>query len=121
MTKPIFACNFRVKKDNQRFWIVFERYFYVIEKFTRDGKTRKDKKNLQYYKLTASGLPKNPPTSAPTNDIPDNPSESNIGTDDFKCPHSAPLSPVQMAPHRCDPAKKARERTNGREFGSRVK
>jgi len=51
---------------------------------------------------SSSGLPKNPPTSAPTNGMPATPMDKIIGTEIFKCDHSALLSPVHTAPSRCE-------------------
>jgi len=56
----------------------------------------KDKRS--YLTISSpSGFPKNPPTSAPTNAIPATENERHIGTDASRCPHSAVLSPVQIA------------------------
>ena len=63
---------------------------------------------------SASGLPKKPPTSAPENVRPVSPSVVTIGIDTRRWSQSAALSPVQMGPIRCVPAKNARESTNGR-------
>lgn len=71
-----------------------------------------------WYHLTITsssmGFPKKPPTSAPTNGNPASPIDSNMGTDTSRYSHPALLSPVHIGPKRCDPAKNARERTNGR-------
>jgi hypothetical protein len=92
---------------------------------------------------SGAGSPKKPPTSAimsandlrdggrnvpPQKDIPAMLLESNIAVSPARCsasqhrfepirlnfaPHVPKLSPVQMAPNRCEPAKKALESTNG--------
>ena len=63
---------------------------------------------------SGSGSPKNPPTSAPEDGRPARPSASSIGTETRSWGHEAVLSPVQMGPTVCDPAKNARESTKGR-------
>lgn len=52
--------------------------------------------------------------SPPENVMPAIPSLRVIGMPTAICSHVPRLSPVQMAPNRWDPAKKDRERTNGR-------
>jgi hypothetical protein len=61
--------------------------------------------------------PKKPPTSAPANVIPAIPLVSSIGKLPARWSHVPRLSPVQTAPHRCEPEKKDRERTKGRLAG----
>ena len=52
-----------------------------------------------------SGFPKNPPMSAPQKAIPATLRERHMGMLASRWPHSAVLSPVQMAAYLWDPAK----------------
>ena len=66
----------------------------TVQKF----RTLTKKTKRSYLTISSpSGFPKNPPTSAPTNAIPATENERHIGTDASRCPHSAVLSPVQIA------------------------
>ena len=67
---------------------------------------------------SASGLPKNPPTSAPTNDSAATLRPSSIGAATARWDHLDSLSPVHIAPYRWLPAKKDRDSTKGRTFPS---
>jgi hypothetical protein len=55
-----------------------------------------------YHRVNSSGpgSPKKPPTSAPAKERPARLMDSSMGAAIFRCPHSAALSPVHIAPKR---------------------
>merc|ERR1719150_1225372 len=70
-----------------------------------------------WYHLTKSspsGLPKKPPTSAPQKPMPSTLRERHMGMEASRWPHSAVLSPVQMAAYLWLPAKALLVKMKGR-------
>ncbi len=83
-----------------------------------DGKKDTCIAPIWYHRVSSSvsGFPKKPPTSEPQKGSPAREIERRSGMEERACSQLAALSPVQMAPNFWEPAKNARDRTNGRSF-----